>query len=72
VAQSPTGLLRSRLALLMGRPPEALALAEAGLVQLPSGPDDALLLTETVWQRWREQVLAALARFHERTPDEPG
>ena len=72
VAQSPTGLLRSRLALLMGRPPEALALADAGLVQLPSGPEDALLLTETVWQRWREQVLAALARFHERTPDEPG
>ncbi|WP_374428519.1 selenocysteine-specific translation elongation factor [Ideonella dechloratans] len=72
VAQSPTGLLRSRLALLMGRPPEGLALAEAGLVQLPSGPEDALLLTEAVWQRWREQVLAALARFHERTPDEPG
>ncbi|WP_022983024.1 selenocysteine-specific translation elongation factor [Ideonella sp. B508-1] len=72
VAQSPTGLLRSRLALLMGRPPEALALADAGLVPLPSGPEDALLLTEAVWQRWREQVLAALARFHERTPDEPG
>ncbi|MCA6217665.1 selenocysteine-specific translation elongation factor [Ideonella sp. B7] len=72
VAQSPTGLLRSRLALLMGRPPEALALADTGLVPLPSGPDDALLLTEAVWQRWREQVLAALARFHERTPDEPG
>jgi selenocysteine-specific elongation factor len=67
VAQSPTGLLRSRLALLMGRPPEALALAEAGLVQLPSGPD-ALLLTEAAGSAgasrcWRP---GALSRAHAR------
>jgi selenocysteine-specific elongation factor len=71
VAHASAGLLRSRLSLLLGRPMASASLGE-GLVSLPQGPDDALLLTDAVWQRWRDQVLAAMARFHERSPDEPG
>lgn len=71
VAHAPAGLLRSRLSLLLGRPLTEVAPRE-GLVSLPQGQNDDLLLTEAVWQRWRDQVLAAMTRFHERMPDEPG
>ncbi|MBK1713361.1 selenocysteine-specific translation elongation factor [Rubrivivax gelatinosus] len=68
LALAPAGLARSRLLLLLGQPlpalPDAVTLALAG--------DDALCLASSVWQRWRERVLAVLADFHARSPDEPG
>jgi len=69
VNASPAGLLRSRLGLLLGL---ARPQAPAGVRELPVGPDDALLLSETAWQAATGQVLSALERFHAASPDEPG
>jgi selenocysteine-specific elongation factor len=71
IAGAPQGLPRSQLVRLLGRSAEHLPLPP-DLVQLPLGGADALLLAPARWLRLRQQVAAALARFHERSPDEPG
>src|SRR5450830_1087989 len=79
IASAPLGLARSQLQRLMGR-----ALAPADLqgdrqgerqdaaIAVPLGADDALLIHPGRWQPMREQVLARLAQFHDKNPDEPG
>ncbi|WP_198971718.1 selenocysteine-specific translation elongation factor [Xylophilus sp. ASV27] len=71
LAGAPLGLARTQLVRLLARPPEHIALP-AGLVALPLGGDDALLITQAHWERLRQTVRATLARLHERMPDEPG
>jgi selenocysteine-specific elongation factor len=69
VRQAPHGMARSQLARLLGQPLAALA-APAGCVAL--GHDDPIWLADPHWRALQARVLAALARFHERCPDEPG
>ncbi|MDF1485120.1 selenocysteine-specific translation elongation factor [Ramlibacter sp. H39-3-26] len=71
VERAPYGMARARLALLLGLPPEALDLP-ADLVALPHPGGDMLLLAPARRAQLQAQVLAALARLHERSPDEPG
>jgi len=71
LAGATHGLPRAQLVRLLARPPEHIALP-GGLVALPLGGDDALLIAPAHWEPLRQLVLATLARFHERMPDEPG
>ena len=71
VLQAPHGLLLSQLVRLLGVPADQLHLHPT-LVRLPVGADDALCLGPQRHLQLQEQATQALARFHERTPDEPG
>ena len=71
IAQSPYGLPLSQLVRLSGRRWDAQTLP-ANCLQLPLGSADTLLLGETRWQQLRSELLATLAQFHEKHPDEPG
>jgi selenocysteine-specific elongation factor len=71
VALAPWGLVRSRLARLLGSATSDRTEVD-GVHALPLGNADALLLSEGAWRSAREQVLAALVRFHAANPDEPG
>jgi selenocysteine-specific elongation factor len=68
---APQGLTRSRLALLLGRPAQTLALP-ADALTLPLADDDALLIAPALWHGLRAQLLDTLTRFHQQSPDEPG
>ena len=70
LAQAGHGIARSELTLLAGRalPPTALS----GSVQLPLADGDALVIGTLHWQALQQRLLEALARFHEKSPDEPG
>jgi selenocysteine-specific elongation factor len=72
VAHAPAGLLRSQLAWLMDAPEDRLPAFGDGVHVLPDGPQDALLVADAAWQLAGDEVVAALARFHEAHPDEPG
>ena len=71
IAQAPHGIALSQLTRLSG-----LACDDsrplAGAVLLPGTDGDALALGEQRWQGLQQQLLQTLARFHEKTPDEPG
>lgn len=71
IASAPLGLPRSQLQRLLGR---ALVPAELQdvAIAIPLGADDALLIDPVRWQPLRDQVLARLAQFHDKNPDEPG
>jgi selenocysteine-specific elongation factor len=71
VLQAHHGLLLSQLVRLLGLPAGQLQL-QPTLVRLPVGADDALCLGPQRHQQLQAQATQALARFHERTPDEPG
>lgn len=71
VLQAPHGLLLSHLVRLLGLPPQQLQF-QSTLVRLPVGANDALLLGPERHLLLQEQLIQALTRFHERTPDEPG
>lgn len=71
IAQAPYGTALSQLMRLSGRALEADQLP-AHTVHLPMAGDDALVMDAARWQALQAQVLAALARFHEKSPDEPG
>ena len=71
VLQAPHGLLLSQLVRLLGMPTGQLHL-QSMLVQLQVGADDVLCLGPQRHLQLQEQATQALARFHERTPDEPG
>lgn len=71
LGQSPLGLRESLLVRLSLLPPAAIALPqETRRVSLRGG--DALLLAPAAWHALRQRVLAALASFHARAPDEAG
>jgi len=70
IRQALQGLSRRLLTLLMGREPDPLVAVD--IRHLPAGEGDGWLIAEPRWQALREQVLQALARHHERAPDEPG
>jgi len=71
IACAPLGLARSHLQRLMGRALAPDELQEVALA-IPLGADDALLIDPARWQPLREQLLARLAQFHDKNPDEPG
>jgi selenocysteine-specific elongation factor len=71
IAQAPYGIALSQLMRLSGRALQADQLP-AHAVHLPMAGDDALVMDAARWQALQAQVLEALARFHEKSPDEPG
>ncbi|MGA7817027.1 SelB C-terminal domain-containing protein, partial [Caballeronia sp.] len=71
LAQAPDGLARSLLQHLTGTPVASLRLPADTRVVTLSG-DDALLVADTAWSTLSVRLLAALAQFHARTPDEQG
>jgi selenocysteine-specific elongation factor len=70
-ARAPHGLSRELLERLTGMPADALALP-AGTRVVELAAHDALLVAETTWQTLRERLIATLAQYHERSPDELG
>ncbi|WP_027013701.1 selenocysteine-specific translation elongation factor [Comamonas composti] len=72
IAHAAHGISRSQLMRLTGRTLSGNAAAFPGMRSLVLSDGDALLLGEARWQQLREQLLGALARFHEKSPDEPG
>jgi selenocysteine-specific elongation factor len=71
IAQSPHGIALSQLMRLSGRALQVEQLP-AHAIHLPMTGDDALIVDTVHWQALQAQVLEALARFHEKSPDEPG
>ncbi|HTI16387.1 MAG TPA: selenocysteine-specific translation elongation factor [Trinickia sp.] len=74
LAHAPHGMARSKLMHLTGLPAQALALpADAIEIALSGkGLDDAVVMAREEWERMREQIVAALERFHVQQPDEQG
>jgi selenocysteine-specific elongation factor len=71
LAGAPHGLSRSLLERLTGMPAAALELPpDAHAVELSA--HDALLVSDAAWQALASRLLATLAQYHERSPDEPG
>ncbi len=69
--RAPNGLPRSLLEHLSGMPAEALHLpADTHTVKLAR--DDALLIANPAWRALSAKLIAALAQYHERSPDEQG
>jgi selenocysteine-specific elongation factor len=69
--RAPLGLSRALLERLTGMPASALALPSGTrVVELPG--QDALLVAGTLWQALSGRVIATLAQYHERSPDELG
>ena len=64
------GLTLSDLVRLTGRPVQSLPLPP-GTLTLAAGAD-RFVLEPAQWQSLREGALAALRRFHDESPDEPG
>jgi selenocysteine-specific elongation factor len=71
LAQSPLGMRMSDLVRLSLLPPERIALPDDALKITLRG-DDALLIAQAAMAALEERILAALAAFHERAPDEAG
>ncbi len=74
LACSPHGMTRGALMHLTGLPSHALTLpADAFEIALPGkAADDAVVILRGDRDRLREQVIAALERFHAQQPDEQG
>ncbi|CUA93037.1 selenocysteine-specific translation elongation factor [Comamonas thiooxydans] len=70
IAQAPHGIARSQLVRLSGHAFPEASLADT--IQLPIAGGDALVLGLQRWQQLQTQVIDSLARFHEKSPDEPG
>jgi selenocysteine-specific elongation factor len=72
--RAPRGMPRSTLMHLTGLPVHALTMpAEAFEIALPGRPaDDTVVILRQDWSRLRDQVVAALERFHSQQPDEQG
>ncbi|WEE80162.1 selenocysteine-specific translation elongation factor [Comamonas testosteroni] len=70
VAQAPHGIARSQLVRLSGHAFSEGSLADT--IQLPIAGGDALVLGLQRWQQLQNQLIDSLARFHEKSPDEPG
>lgn len=70
IAQAPHGIARSQLVRLSGHAFPEASLADT--IQLPIAGGDALVLGLQRWQQLQTQLIDSLARFHEKSPDEPG
>ena len=70
IAQAPHGIARSQLVRLSGHAFPEASLADT--IQLPIAGGDALVLGSERWQLLQTQIIDSLARFHEKSPDEPG
>lgn len=70
VAQAPHGIARSQLVRLSGHAFSEGSLADT--IQLPIVGGDTLVLGLQRWQQLQNQLIDSLARFHEKSPDEPG
>lgn len=70
VAQAPHGIARSQLVRLSGHAFSEGSLADT--IQLPIAGGDTLVLGLQRWQQLQNQLIDSLARFHEKSPDEPG
>jgi selenocysteine-specific elongation factor len=68
--QATYGMSLPDLVRLTGRPAERLSLPASALVVAAHGEQFVLLASR--WRALCEDVLGALARFHEAVPDEPG
>lgn len=71
LAQSPLGMRVSALVRLSQLPPEAIALPD-DVLRLALRGDDALLVARAAVLALQRRILAALAAFHARAPDEAG
>lgn len=71
IAQAPHGIALSQLMRLSGRALQAAGLAPQA-IHLPMANGDALVMDSARWQALQAKVLQTLARFHEKSPDEPG
>ncbi|CAM4103428.1 selenocysteine-specific translation elongation factor [Comamonas aquatilis] len=71
IAQAPHGIPRSQLQRLSGRALDSQQ-PMPGTISLPMANGDAMVLSDARWQTLQTQLLQALARFHEKSPDEPG
>ncbi|MBB3219464.1 selenocysteine-specific translation elongation factor [Pseudoduganella umbonata] len=71
LAQSPMGVRAAALTRLTLMPADAIALP-AGCVRLPLPGGEELWIAQDALARLEESVLAALAAFHARQPDEAG
>ncbi|WP_296949573.1 selenocysteine-specific translation elongation factor [uncultured Massilia sp.] len=71
LAASPAGLAASELVRLAQRPLDALRL-DADVVRLPLAGGDALLIAPAMLAPLQARVLAGLADYHARHPDEAG
>ena len=70
-ARAPHGVSRALLQRLTGMPAAALALpADTRVVELAG--HDALLVADAWWQALAARLIATLAQYHERSPDELG
>jgi selenocysteine-specific elongation factor len=70
IAQAPHGIARSQLVRLSGHAFPESSLADT--IQLPIAGGDALVLGLQRWRQLQTQLIDSLARFHEKSPDEPG
>ncbi|AIJ46727.1 translation elongation factor [Comamonas testosteroni TK102] len=70
ISQAPHGIARSQLVRLSGHAFPEASLADT--IQLPIAGGDALVLGSERWQLLQTQIIDSLARFHEKSPDEPG
>ncbi|MEN2429889.1 selenocysteine-specific translation elongation factor [Comamonas sp. F1-6] len=70
IVQAPHGIAHSQLVRLSGHAFPEASLADT--IQLPIAGGDALVLGLQRWQQLQTQVIDSLARFHEKSPDEPG
>lgn len=70
VAHAMHGVSLSHLQRLSGHAMESAQLPDTQRIAQPDG--DALLIATTRWQQLQQQATDAVARFHEKYPDEPG
>jgi selenocysteine-specific elongation factor len=71
LAQSPIGMRLSTLVRLSQLPPAEIALP-ADALQIDLHGNDALLISQASVQALEQHIMAALAQFHARAPDEAG
>jgi selenocysteine-specific elongation factor len=73
LAQAPLGLAGATLARMTGLPFERLSLPADALCLPTRGPDALpVVILRAHWAVLRDGALAALRKFHESAPDEPG
>ena len=73
IEQAPLGVSLSTLMQLTGYPVDALRLpADAVAIAAQGRADDGVVISRQHWERLAARVMAALAEFHARAPDEQG
>ncbi|WP_284337624.1 selenocysteine-specific translation elongation factor [Comamonas sp. NoAH] len=70
ISHAGHGISLSQLQRLSGRTMEGVELA--GTERITQTDGDALFIDTARWEQLQQQVMEAVARFHEKYPDEPG